>query len=63
MEYNGVEVHFKNGKTLSCDVGDVSKFIEWLGRQSLSENPFVTINGKYAVNAKEVLCIRPTKLN
>lgn len=62
MEYNGVEVHFKNGEVLSCDVGDVSKFIEWLARQSLSENPLLAINGKYAVNAKEVLYIRPTKL-
>lgn len=63
MEYNGVEVHFKNGEVLSCDVGDAPKFIEWLAGKSLSENPLIAINGKYAVNAKEVLYIRPTKLN
>lgn len=63
MEYNGVEVHFKNGEVLCCDVGDVSNFINWIHRQSFSDNPLIAINGKYAVNAKEVLCIRPTKLN
>lgn len=63
MEYNGVEFHFKNGEVLSCNVGDVSKFIEWLAVKSLSENPLIAINGKYAVNAKEVLYLRPTKLN
>lgn len=63
MKNNGIEVHFKNGEVLSCDVSDASKFLEWLARQSLSENPFIAIQGKYAINAKEVLCIRPTKLN
>lgn len=63
MEYNSVEVHFKNGEVLSCDVSDAQKFLEWLVVKSLSENPLIAINGKYAVNAKEVLYIRPTKLN
>ena len=63
MEYNGVEVHFKNGEVLSCDVSDTQKFFEWLAVKSLSENPLIAIHGKYAVNAKEVLYIRPTKLN
>lgn len=61
MEYNSVEVHFKNGEVLSCDVSDAQ--LEWLVVKSLSENPLIAINGKYAVNAKEVLYIRPTKLN
>lgn len=43
--------------------GDVSNFINWIPSQSFSDNPLIAINGKYAVNAKEVLCIRPTKLN
>ena len=63
MEYNGIEVHFKNGEVLSCDVSDTQKFIEWLARQSLSENPLIAIKGKYAINAKEVLYIKATKLN
>lgn len=63
MEYNGVEVHFKNGEVLSCDVGDAQKFLEWLARNSLSENPLIDIDGKCAVNVKEVLYIRPVKLN
>lgn len=63
MEYNGVEVHFKNGEVLCCNVGDVSNFINWIPSQSFSDNPLIAINGKYAVNAKEVLCIRPVKLN
>lgn len=63
MEYNGIEVHFKNGEVLSCDIGDVSKFFEWLARQSLSENPLIAIKGKYVINSKEVLYIIATKLN
>ena len=63
MEYNGVEVHFKNGEVLCCNVSDAQKFLEWLARNSLSENPLIAIKGEYAINAKEVLYIRPTKLN
>lgn len=26
MEYNDIEVHFKNGEVLSCDVSDAQTF-------------------------------------
>lgn len=63
MEYNGVEVHSKNGEVLSCDASDAQKFLECLARKSLSENPLIAIKGKYAINAKEVLYVIATKLN
>ena len=63
MEYNGVKVHFKNGKTISIKMPEPNKFIDWVTERDLSKNPFISIDGKDAINLTEVLCIRPTKLN
>lgn len=63
MEYNGVEVHFKNGKTTNIKMPEPNKFIDWVTERDLSKNPFISIDDKDAINLTEVLYIRPTKLN
>lgn len=63
MEYNGVEVHFKNGKTINIKMPEPNKFIEWVTERDLSKTPFISIDDKDAINLTEVLYIRPTKLN
>lgn len=63
MEYSGVQVHFKNGKTINIKMPEPNKFIEWVTERDLSKTPFISIDDKDAINLTEVLYIRPTKLN
>lgn len=63
MEYNGVQVHFKNGKTINIKMPEPNKFINWVTEQDLSKMQFISIDNKDAINLTEVLYIRPTKLN
>ena len=50
MEYNGVKVYFKNGKTINIKMPEPNKFIDWVTERDLSKNPFISIDGKDAIN-------------
>lgn len=63
MEYNGVKVLFKNGKTVNIKMPEPNKFIDWITERDLSKMPFISIDDKHAINLTEVLYIRSTKLN
>ena len=54
MEYNGVKVLFKNGKTI--------KFIDWIAERDFSKSPFISVSGEYAINLAEVLHIKACKI-
>lgn len=62
MEYNGVEVHFKNGKTINIKMPEPNKFIDWITERDLSKMPFISIDGKQAINLAEVLHIKACKV-
>lgn len=63
MEYNGVKVLFKNGKTINIKMPEPNKFIDWITERDLSKTPFISIDDKHVINLTEVLYIRPTKKN
>lgn len=62
MEYNGVQVHFKNGKTINIKMPEPNKFINWVTELDLSKMRFISIDGKEAINLTEVLHIKACKI-
>lgn len=62
MEYNGVQVHFKNGKTINIKMPEPNKFIDWVTERDLSKMPFISIDDKDAINLAEVLHIKACKI-
>lgn len=62
MEYNGVQVHFKNGKTINIKMSEPNKFIDWVTELDLSKMQFISIDDKEAINLTEVLHIKACKI-
>ena len=62
MEYNGVQVHFKNGKIINIKMPEPNKFIDWITERDLSMTPFISIDDKEAINLTEVLHIKACKI-
>lgn len=62
MEYNGVQVHFKNGKTINIKMPEPNKFIDWITERDLSKTPFISIDDKEVINLTEVLHIKACKI-
>ena len=62
MEYNGVKVLFKNGKTINIKMPEPNKFIDWITERDLSKTPFISIDDKDTINLTEVLHIKACKI-
>lgn len=62
MEYNGVKVLFKNGKTINIKMSAPNKFIDWIAEQDFSRSPFISVSGEDAINLAEVLHIKACKI-
>ena len=62
MGYNGVQVHFKNGKTINIKMLEPNKFINWVTERDLSKTPFISIDDKEVINLTEVLHIKACKI-
>ena len=58
MEYNGVQVHFKNGKTINIKMPEPNKFIDWVTERDLSKAPFISIDDKDAINLTEYCILK-----
>ena len=62
MEYNGVQVLFKNGKTINIKMPEPNKFIDWITERDLSKTPFISIDDKDTINLTQVLHIKACKI-
>lgn len=62
MEYNGVKVLFKNGKTINIKMSAPNKFIDWIAERDFSKLLFISVNGEDAINLAEVLHIKACKI-
>lgn len=62
MEYNGVKVLFKNGKTINIKISEPNKLIDWIAERDFSKISFISVNGKDAINLAEVLHIKACKI-